>query len=127
MNWATAAPALDVPQCHFRGADCGESDTASPKIESSVHHSLPERLDLERVLTEQEITQSPANRVRERSIKYRLQDGRNRVPFADALDTLVGQNTDNESVLRTIADLAGIRNAEDDRFDIGNAHRTLRD
>src|SRR5215216_5712251 len=127
MNWATVALALDVPQRHFSGADGGESDTTAPKVESSVHHSLPEWLDLERVLTEQEITQSPANRVRERSIKYRLQDGRNRVPFADALDTLVGQNTDNESVLRTIADLAGIRYPEDDRFDISDAHRTLPD
>src|SRR5215207_3279934 len=127
MNWATVALALNVPQCHFRGADCGKANTVAAQVQSAVHHALPERLDLERVVTEQEITQSLANRVRERSIEYRLQDGRNRVPFADALDTLVGQNTDNESVLRTVADLTSIRNPEDDRFDIGNAHRTLRD
>src|SRR5215208_6655732 len=108
MNWATAAPALDVPQCHFRGADCGESDTAAPKIESSVHHSLPERLDLERILPDQEIAQSPADRVGERSVEHRLEDSRNRVALADALDPLIGQNADYESVLRPVADLPSI-------------------
>src|SRR3954452_8052528 len=127
MNRATVALALDIPQRHFRGADCGKANPAAAQVQGAVHHSLPARLDLERVLTEQEITQSPADRVGERSIEYRLEDSRNRVPFADAFDTLVGQNTDNESVLRTITDLTGIRYAEDDRFDIGDAHRTLRD
>src|ERR671912_2762041 len=109
MNWATIALALDVPQRHFRSADCGKTHTAAAQVQSAVHHSLPERLDLERVLTNQEITQAPADRVGERSVEHRAEDSRNRVALADALDPLIGQNADNERVLRSVANLPSIR------------------
>src|SRR3954467_12386321 len=109
MNRATVALALDIPQRHFRGADCGKANPAPAQAQGAAHHSLPERLDLERVLTEQEITQSPADRVGERSIEYRLEDSRNRVALAGTLDSLIGQKADDESVLRPVADLTGIR------------------
>jgi hypothetical protein len=104
-----------------------ERDPAAADVDQAAVHLLPEALDVERVLADEQVAQAVRDRVRARRVDdraYRLGRG---VDLADAGDALVGVDEDNQIVLAAVGDRVVERGlAEDDRLDVGDLQlRTL--
>ena len=96
--------ALDVPECDVEAADRVDRDPAPPEVDEAAVHLLPEPLDVERVLADQDVAQAHGDRVGARRLDERLDELGRRVDLADARDALVGVDPDDQVVLAAVCD-----------------------
>ena len=96
--------ALDVPERDVEAADRVDRDPAPAEVDEAAVHLLPEPLDVERVLADQDVAQAHGNRVGARRLDERLDELGRRVDLADARDALVGVDPDDEVVLAPVCD-----------------------
>ena len=120
---------LDVPERDVDAADRVDRDSAAADEDDAAIHLVPEPLDVERILTDQQPAEAVRDRVRARSADERRDGLGRRVDFADAGDPLVGVDQDDEIVLAAVGDpLVHGRLPQDDGLDIGDlqAHSSAR-
>ena len=117
---------LDVPERDVDAADRVDRDPAAADEDHAAVHLVPEPLDVERVLADQQLAQAVRDRMRGRGVHERRDRVGRRVDLADAGDPLVGVDQDDEIVL------AAVRNPlvhgglpQDDGLDIGDLQAGL--
>ena len=115
--------ALDVPERDVEAADRVNGDPTTSDEDDAAVHLVPEPLDVERVLADQQLVQALRNRVRARSAHERRDGLGRRVDLADAGDPLVRVHQDDEIVLASVRNpLVHSGLPQDDGFDIGDLH-----
>jgi len=86
---------------------------------------VPERARVERIATEQHLPQPAIHRVHARRLDARARDPRIEVRLADPDDALVGDDLDDDRVLRRARRARVVRGVEEDvRADVDDPHYT---
>ena len=117
---------LDVPEGDVDAADRVDRDPAAADEDDAAIHLVPEPLDVERVLADQQLAEAVGNRVRARSADERRDGLGRRVDLTDAGDPLVRVDEDHEIVLAAVGDpLVHGRLPQDDGLDIGDLQARL--
>ena len=81
-----------------------DRDPAPAEVDEAAVHLLPQPLDVQRVLADQDVAQAHRDRVRARRLHERLHELGRRVDLADPGDALVGVDPDDEIVLAPVCD-----------------------
>ena len=117
---------LDVPERDVDAADRVDRDPAAADEDHAAIHLVPEPLDVERVLADQQLAQALRDRVRAGRVHERRDGLGRRVDLADAGDPLVGVDQDDEIVLAAVRDpLVHGGLPQDDGLDIGDLQACL--
>ena len=91
-----------------------------------MEHQLPEPVDLERVLADDQLADAAGDRMRRRHLDDRARDVRGRVRLADPDHALVGVHPDEERVLRAVgAARVDLVEAEHDGLDVDDLHAAI--
>ena len=100
-----------------------ERGAAAPVVVARVEHPLPEAVDLQWILADEDLAQPPGHGVRRRHLDDRPGQHRRRVGLADADDALVRVDPEEERILRSVgAGRVDLGQAEDDRLDVRDLH-----
>ena len=114
--------ALDVPEGDVDAADGVDHRAAAAIVDRGLVHLVPEALDVERVLADQDLAQADHDRVGAGRLDDRLDDGRGGVGLADAGDALVGVDEDDGGVLGPVRLHRDARDLQVGDLDIGDLH-----
>ena len=95
-------------------------------VDRAAVELVPETVDLQRILADQEMTQPAGDGVRRRGIDDRFHHRRQRIDLAEAGDPLIGLDADQQRVLAAVGlGDVHLRLAQDDGLDIGDLQSVL--
>ena len=115
-----------VPERHVEGADGADAEAAASGHGRTGIEPLPDALDIARIGTHQHFLQAQSHAVGARRLDGRLGSPGIGIGLADADQTLVGMDFDDQVVLGRAASLGvKIGHQQNQAFDIGDLHGCL--
>ena len=122
MNRFSCRFSQNVPERHVDAAHGVEHGPVPPVIESFPVHRLPNLLEVEWVLTEQELPQPVASAVRHLCINHCFPYLWRGIDLTVADDAFVGFNANQQIVLCAVGNRAPHRKTQNNGLDIGDFH-----
>ena len=116
--------AREVVERDVDGGHRVQGDAAMPEVHALLVQVVPDRLDVERIAADQELSEPLRDHVRRRHLDRGAGDRRCGVRLPDARETLVGLDPHDEGVLCPVGPQLDLGKAENDRLDTGDAHET---
>src|SRR5918994_5634026 len=115
--------ALDVPERDVDTTDGMDGRSLPPVVNRAAVELVPETVDLQRILPDQEMTQPAGDGVRRRSIDDRFHHRWQRIDLAEPGDPGVRLDADQQCVLAPVGlGDVHLRLAQDDGLDIRDLH-----